>query len=164
MQSLYSTAVASSSRHTIDDYLDTSKTCSFPTSDLRSAHWRPTTPSAPPPPDITSSDTRSSPCLLSTKYPTALPRRTQIQLGVWWDGCDTVFSSDWPDVQNFLRRARKQMSLPLPLSETVFALAALEVFYDIEDPVHWMFWSDGRKERTAEVVNRISRACIVLSF
>lgn len=73
-----------------------------------------------------------------------------------------MLSAACPDVQAFLACAREEMNLPVASSERVFALAALDVFYRIDDPVHWMFWSERRKDETAEVVNRISRTCIVL--
>lgn len=78
---------------------------------------------------------------------------------MWSDGRNKVLSAACPDVQAFLSSAREEMSLPVALSEAVYALAALDVFYKIDDPVHWMFWSERRKDETAEVVNRISRTC-----
>jgi hypothetical protein len=74
-----------------------------------------------------------------------------------------VLSAACPDVQTFLTSAREEMNLPIAPSEIVFALAALEVFYRVDDPVHWMFWNEKRKDETAEVVNRISRTCNFLS-
>lgn len=143
----------------IDDYWDTSTTiCSFPTSDLRSGD-RPCTITPPiisPPPNLTPSDANTAGNLHVSKYLNIVPRCTQIAPGVWSDGCNQVLSAACPDVQAFLACAREEMNLPVASSERVFALAALDVFYRIDDPVHWMFWSERRKDETAEVVNRIS--------
>lgn len=144
----------------IDHYWAASvDTCSFPTSDLRSADRRRTTtpPIIPPPRTATLYNANVSENLSPSKYSNLVPRRIQITPGVWSDGCNLVLSAACPDVQAFLTCARGEMNLPIAPSEAVFALAALEVFYRTDDPVHWMFWSERRKDETAEVVNRISR-------
>ena len=151
----------------IDDYLVASvTTCSFPTSDLRSADRRRTSmpPIIPPRRNLTLPTANASEPLPGSKYSNVVPRRKLIAPGVWSDGCNVVLSAACPDVQTFLTCAREEMSLPVAPSEAVFALAALEVFYRIDDPVHWMFWSERRKDETAEVVNRISRTCNLLSI
>lgn len=94
--------------------------------------------------------------LASTKYPTSVPRRTQISPGVWSDGNDRVFSAAYPPVQLFLARARSALKQPVAPSEIIFTLAALEVFYKPGDSAHWLFWSDEKKNQTAEVVTRIA--------
>lgn len=81
----------------------------------------------------------------------------EIEAGVWSDGTERVLSAGYPAVQEFLATARRTLRLPLPPSEAVFVIAALEVFYAWNDPVHWMFWSDEKKNSTAAVVNRIVR-------
>ncbi|PFH50899.1 hypothetical protein AMATHDRAFT_47511 [Amanita thiersii Skay4041] len=91
-----------------------------------------------------------------TRYSTQVPLMVQISPGVWSDGKHTVLSANHPDVKGFLTAARNTLKLPIPPSEAVFVLAALEVFYKPGDPVHWLFWSDEKKHITAEVVSRIS--------
>jgi len=164
MYSVHNDTLASSSRHVIDDYWSVSLgTCSFPTSDLRSVdRWCTTTPPIsliPPPRNFTLSDGFAPLNRSVSRYSNIVPRRTQIRLGVWSDGCNQVISAACPDVQAFLTCAREDMTLPVAPSERVFALAALEVFYRVDDPVHWMFWNEKKKDETAEVVNRISRTC-----
>jgi hypothetical protein len=156
MYSVYNDSLASSSRHMIDDFWESStRTHSFPTSDLRSAHRScTTTPLISR--NFTLSD-RDAEDPHPLKYSNVVPRRTQIAPGVWSDGRNLVLSAACPDVQAFLTCAREELNLPVAPSERVFALAALEVFYRTDDPVHWMFWSERRKDETAEIVNRISR-------
>jgi len=127
----------------------------FPTSDLRFAGppGRPLPATLLPPARLPSHSTAS-------KYSNLLPQRTQIEPGVWSDGSDRVLSAACPSVQAFLNSARRTMSLPPTPSESVFALAALDVFYLIDDPVHWIFWNNEKKHRTAEVVSRISRTSL----
>ncbi|KNZ72861.1 hypothetical protein J132_01853 [Termitomyces sp. J132] len=103
---------------------------------------------------MTSSNTISSTDVHYNKY--SIPIWREIELGVWSDGTDRALSAAYPAVQDFLATARKTLSLPLPPSEVVFVIAALEVFYAWNDPVHWMFWSDEKKNTTAAVVNRIA--------
>lgn len=81
----------------------------------------------------------------------------QISPGIWSDGKREVMSASHPDVKAFIAEARKTLKLPVPPSEVVFVLSALDVFYKPGDPVHWLFWSDDKKYVTAEVVTRISR-------
>lgn len=94
--------------------------------------------------------------LASTNYPTSVPTRIQISPGVWSDGKDRVFSSTYPPVQHVLHEARATLKQPTSSNEVVFALAALDVFYKPADPAHWVFWSDEKKQQTAEVVSRIA--------
>jgi hypothetical protein len=159
MYSVYNYSLPSSSRHIIDDCWENSpRTYSFPTSDLRSAdRWSPSIIQHSR--NLTLSDRNASECPTASKYSNVVPRRTQIAPGVWSDGRNLVLSAACPDVQAFLTCAREEMNLPVAPSERVFALAALEVFYRTDDPVHWMFWSERSKDETAEVVNRISRTC-----
>ncbi|KAF8345948.1 hypothetical protein F5887DRAFT_1074020 [Amanita rubescens] len=97
------------------------------------------------------------PCYIApTQYSTQIPLMVQISPGVWSDGRRKVMSANHPDVRAFIAEARRSLKLPLPPSEVVFVLAALEVFYKPGDPVHWLFWSDHKKCITAEVVTRIS--------
>ena len=81
----------------------------------------------------------------------------EISPGILSDGKHRVLSASHPDVKAFIAEARRTLKLPLPPSEVIFVLAALEVFYKPGDPVHWLFWSDDKKNITAEVVTRISR-------
>ena len=92
-----------------------------------------------------------------TRYSTQVPLRVEISPGILSDGTHQVMSAGHPDVKAFIAEARRTLKLPLPPSEVVFVLAALEVFYKPGDPVHWLFWSDDKKCITAEVVTRISR-------
>ena len=124
----------------------------FPTSDLRFAE-PPLCPLPPPQLPLARPPSHST----ASKYSNLLPRRTQIEPGVWSDGSDRVLSAACPSVQAFLNCARRTMSLPPAPSESVFALAALDVFYHIDDPAHWIFWNNEKKLYTAEVVSRISR-------
>ncbi|KAF8070567.1 hypothetical protein FPV67DRAFT_1028145 [Lyophyllum atratum] len=130
---------------------------SFPTSDLRSTPPRPMVPPTTrvPPPYFTAP---SSPSVDQTtsEYSTPVPVWEEIDPGVWFNGTDRVLSSAYPAVQDFLAVARQLMSLPVPPSELIFVIAALDVFYNKNDPVHWMFWSDEKKYQTATVVNRIA--------
>lgn len=95
--------------------------------------------------------------LSTSKYSVTITPRVQIETGVWSSGADRVLSASCSDVQAFLTCARDEMVLPAAPSEVVFCLAALSVFYRVEDPIHWMFWSDEKKYQTAEVVDRIAR-------
>ncbi|KAG6813560.1 hypothetical protein H0H92_009952 [Tricholoma furcatifolium] len=130
----------------------------FPTSNIRSSPLaRPRKTASPltrSPQSTTSTTTAHSDHLYTSKY--EIPTRREIEPGVWSDGKDLVFSAAHPAVQEFLASARRTLSLPVPPSELIFALAALEVFYSWRDPVHWMFWSDEKKAATAAVVNRIA--------
>ncbi|RDB25203.1 hypothetical protein Hypma_007781 [Hypsizygus marmoreus] len=133
----------------------------FPTSDIRSANPPRFASAATPlaarlPHNTAQADDSVCIDVSFTKYSTAVPLRTQIAPGIWWDGSSSVLSAACPTVQAFLTCARRNMKLPAAPSEPVFALAALEVFYRTDDPVHWMFWSDEKKHHTAEVVSRIS--------
>ena len=92
-----------------------------------------------------------------TQYSTQIPLMVQISPGIWSDGNRKVMSANHPDVKAFIADARRNLKLPVPPSEIVFVLAALEVFYKPGDPIHWLFWSDDKKYVTAEVVTRISR-------
>lgn len=91
-----------------------------------------------------------------TYYSTQAPVMVQVSPGIWFDGNRHVMSASHPDVKAFVAEARRTLKLPLPPSEVVFVLAALEVFYNPGDPVHWLFWSDEKKHVTADVVTRIS--------
>lgn len=92
-----------------------------------------------------------------TQYSTQVPLMVEISPGLLSDGKLHVLSASHPDVKAFIAEARRTLKLPLPPSEAIFVLAALEVFYKPGDPVHWLFWSDDKKNITAEVVTRISR-------
>ena len=131
----------------------------FPTSDLRFAD-PPVCPLPPTPQPLARPPSHST----ASKYSNLVPRRTQIEPGVWSDGSDRVLSAACPSVQAFLNSARHTMSLPQAPSESVFALAALDVFYHIDDPAHWIFWNNEKKLYTAEVVSRISRMSPPASF
>ncbi|KAG6842163.1 hypothetical protein C0991_001656 [Blastosporella zonata] len=151
--------IASSSHSTIHDSWTLRNIHSYPTSDLRSSPLRrhriavPTL-SQPPQSSMASSCTTDQP---ANKY--SITFRREVEPGVWSDGTDRVLSAAYPAVQDFLATARRTLSLPLPPSELVFVIAALEVFYCWNDPVHWMFWSDEKKVATAAIVNRIARTC-----
>ncbi|KAG6819872.1 hypothetical protein H0H93_007806 [Arthromyces matolae] len=131
----------------------------YPISDLRSSplrkHRRAAHPTPQPPQRLLPSS--ATPCPDQSLFKYSIPVRREIERGVWSDGTDRVFSATYPAVQDFLTIARKTLQLPVPPSEIVFAIAALEVFYAWNDPVHWMFWSDEKKHATAAVVNRIAR-------
>ncbi|KAG6845911.1 hypothetical protein H0H87_000717 [Tephrocybe sp. NHM501043] len=150
--------IASSSTSTIRDSWPARNCFSYPTSDLRlSPLRRPRIPAPTPsrsPQSIASSRTSLSHDHPTTKY--SIPLRREIEPGVWSDGTDRVLSAAYPAVQDLLATARRTLCLPLPPSELVFVLAALEVFYHWNDPVHWLFWSDEKKAATAAVVNRIA--------
>lgn len=162
---MFNSSVASSSRHSIDVFWQMPPDkYPFPMSDLRSADLRcfrtTVLPTTPPARRSTASAESVYLDPSPSKYSSAVTLRTQIRPGVWSDGNDRVLSAACPTVQAFLACARHDMNLPVAPSELVFALAALEVFYSIDDPVHWMFWSDEKKNQTAEVVSRISRESI----
>ncbi|KAG6903007.1 hypothetical protein C0995_007440 [Termitomyces sp. Mi166 len=151
--------IASSSYVTIVDSCETQFISSYPISDLRSSPLQrprialPPTVASQPPPSLLS-NTNSFDDKLYSKY--SIPIWREIEPGVWSDGIDRVLSAAYPAVQDFLATARRTLSLPLPPSEVIFVIAALEVFYAWNDPVHWMFWSDEKKNSTAAVVNRIA--------
>lgn len=126
----------------------------FPTSHLRS--MSPAGARSTPPPLVLQLPSFSRTQKSQSKYANLLPRRTQIEPGVWSDGRDRVLSATCPSVQAFLNSARASMRLPPASSDSVFALAALDVFYRVDDPAHWLFWNDERKYQTAEIVSRIS--------
>lgn len=143
------TSAAHPSRHAFwDPHLQ------YPTSDLRTLD-RPSTRSASPPPRHRTQPTGVT--AASPNYSSFLPKRKQIEPGVWSDGSNRILSAACPTVQNFLKSVRRNMCLPPAPSEAVFALAALDVFYQIDDPAHWIFWNDERKHQTAAAVSRISR-------
>lgn len=84
------------------------------------------------------------------------PARWEKSPGVLTDGKRTVYSSALPEVQRVLQVARQTLAPPSLSSEVIFTLAALSVFYHPSDPAHWTFWSDDKKNHTADVVNRIA--------
>ncbi|KAG6918707.1 hypothetical protein DXG01_012192 [Tephrocybe rancida] len=131
---------------------------SYPTSDLRSSALRKpciaVNPFTSQPAQSSTNTTLSHDQPTTTEY--SIPLRREIEPGVWSDGTDRVLSATYPAVQDFLATARRTLTLPLPPSELVFVIAALEVFYHWNDPVHWMFWNDEKKTATAAVVNRIA--------
>ena len=154
---MYSDCVASSSRHPLHcPSGPPNDSFSFPTSSIRnearfiqqattlpsSLNNTPSTPPTPAPP--------------RTTFSTAVPQRAQISPGLWFDGQRTVLSAALPEVQRVLATARNTLKLSPTSSDVVFALAALHVFYSPGDPAHWLFWSDEQKNKTAEVVTRIS--------
>ncbi|GLB37543.1 hypothetical protein LshimejAT787_0405940 [Lyophyllum shimeji] len=155
---MYHNAVASSSRSTTHEpWSPPSGDSSFPTSDLRSTPLQPTTP--PPtrvPPHFLAPSPAPCSDLTPSNCSTPVPVWKEIEPGVWSDGTDRVLSAAYPPVRQFIATARRSMSLPVPPSDVVFVIAALEVFYRRNDPVHWMFWSDEKKYETAKVVNRIA--------
>lgn len=95
----------------------------------------------------------------------SVPQRVEIAQGVWSDGTQrTVLSTNYPPVQEYLLLARtaiadQRPALPaLPasrVSERVFALAALSVFFSPKQPVHWLFWNAAQQKKTAEIVSRV---------
>jgi hypothetical protein len=84
------------------------------------------------------------------------PARWEKAPGVLTDGKRTVYSSALPEVQRVLQVARQTLAPPSLSSEVIFTLAALSVFYHPTDPAHWTFWSDDKKNHTADIVNRIA--------
>ncbi|KAH6913993.1 hypothetical protein BKA70DRAFT_1095219 [Coprinopsis sp. MPI-PUGE-AT-0042] len=97
------------------------------------------------------------------QYPTASdcskfmpPARWEKAPGVLTDGKRTVYSTALPEVQRVLQVARQTLAPPSLSSEVIFTLAALSVFYHPSDPAHWTFWSDDKKNHTADIVNRIA--------
>lgn len=154
---MYSDCVASSSRHPLHSPPGPpNHSFSFPTSSIRnetrfiqqattlpsSSYNTPSTPTTPAPP--------------RTTFSTAVPQRVQVSPGLWFDGQRTVLCAALPEVQRVLATARNTLKLSPTSSDVVFALAALHVFYSPGDPAHWLFWSDEQKNKTAEVVTRIS--------
>ncbi|KAF5380394.1 hypothetical protein D9615_004525 [Tricholomella constricta] len=153
---MYHSTIASSSHHALHNpWGPPHSNLSFPTSDLRSSP-PPSQPNLAGHSRIPPHSAPSSCHPISSKYSTSVPAWKEIQTGVWSDGTDRVLSAAYPPVQEFLATARRRMSLPVSPSELIFAIAALEVFYSRNDPVHWMFWSDDKKHDTAGVVNRIA--------
>ncbi|RXW21646.1 hypothetical protein EST38_g4211 [Candolleomyces aberdarensis] len=160
---MYADGVASSSRLPLQENWDPpSSLWTFPVSDCR---YEPSLPDA-----LTSStsealhqSTAKSSAHASTSttppsHPINLPIRSQLSPGVWTDGGRKIYSSALPEVQQLLETARSTLTLPDISSDLIFTLAALDVFYKPGDPVHWLFWSDEKKESTANVVTRISFA------
>lgn len=156
--------MASTSRLPIEEPWEAFKEISpFPISNVRSLEHRLARSSAPQsipfkPQGLTPSRGNSAASSTTSKYSYTISLRVERETGVWSNGTDTILSASCSDVQAFLTSARHEMALPPAPSEVVFSLAALSVFYSVEDPVHWMFWSDDKKSSTAEVVNRIARA------
>ena len=85
------------------------------------------------------------------------PSPVKIRQGLWRDGDDFLRSSDWPPVQQYLSETSKNRRLALAPSETVFALAALEVLHQPHNPVHWLFWGTTCLLSTSKTVNKIAR-------
>ncbi|KAF8893988.1 hypothetical protein BD779DRAFT_1504637 [Infundibulicybe gibba] len=154
------TCVASTSRQNMEfSWQPPTEYSPFPTSDVRlECRSQPTTLASTNPHRRLGSVAGDHPAEHRniTCYPTSLPRRVEIQRGVWFDGTDTVLSATFPDVEDFLANARNALSLPTASSEIIFTLAALEVFYNPGDPAHWLFWSDEKKYETAKMVTRIA--------
>lgn len=162
---MYNNCVASSSRLKSDALWDlSSDSTAFPTSDLRSR--APTSADTIPTQfNCRSIEDTCSTYLAPTLYSTSVPMRFEVQQGVWSDGKNNnVLAANHPDVEALLTHARSTFTLPSAPSDSIFALAALSVFYNPGDPAHWIFWSDERKNQTAEVVTRISRtfACLLI--
>ncbi|KAF8161215.1 hypothetical protein B0H34DRAFT_673211 [Crassisporium funariophilum] len=87
---------------------------------------------------------------------TAPPPPVKIIDGVWRDGDNYLRSSDLPEVQDYLKEARKNNKLGRAPSEVVFALAALDVIYNLDDNVHWLFWKKPVYKCTADIVTKIA--------
>ncbi|TFK26475.1 hypothetical protein FA15DRAFT_654311 [Coprinopsis marcescibilis] len=141
-----------------DIWDDSTRRLTFPLSDGRSEqifsdpHSRPAEHSVHPP----KASRHQHRSLSALPALTEIPVRFQVSPGVWTDGESQVYSSDLPEVQDLLSVARKTLVLPAASSDLVFTLAALEVFYKPGDPAHWLFWSDEKKNETADVVTQIS--------
>ncbi|KAF5317046.1 hypothetical protein D9611_003943 [Ephemerocybe angulata] len=159
---MYTDCVASSSRLPIQDIWDPPLSgWSFPLSDCRYESFALDTQTRRPSAASQQSTAKSPaqpvpPAATATRYPTFIPPRKQLSPGVYNDGKNTTYSSALPEVQRFLATARSTLTLPTVSSDLILTLAALEVFYKPADPVHWLFWSDEKKNVTADVVTRIT--------
>ncbi|KAL0956465.1 hypothetical protein HGRIS_002611 [Hohenbuehelia grisea] len=117
-----------------------------------------TAPTSHPPPPHRALQTRHHEPLYFTQtpYPTQPPRLREIHKGVCHYGQHVVYTPDHPRVQAIIKEANATWCLPQNVPEHFMALAALQVFYFPNSPVHWLFWSDERKKDTARLVNGIA--------
>ena len=100
---------------------------------------------------VSSSQPPSPPLWIATSSP------VKIKKGLWRDGSDFLHSSDWPPVQQYLSETSRNRRLAPAPTETVFALAALEVLHQPHNPVHWLFWGAAYLSSTSKTVNKIAR-------
>lgn len=125
----------------------------YPTSDARSE----------PLPTFTSTRQIVSSSLQPPSPPPSPPLWTapsspvKIKQGLWRVGEDFLYSSDWPPVHQYLSETSRNRRLAPAPTETVFALAALEVLHQPHNPVHWLFWGAAYLSSTSKTVNKIAR-------
>lgn len=120
----------------------------YPTSDARSEPFPAFTSTRQ---IVSSSQPPSPPLWIATSSPVKIKR------GLWRDGSDFLRSSDWPPVQQYLSETGRNRRLSPAPTETVFALAALEVLHQPYNPVHWLFWGAAYLSSTSKTVNKIAR-------
>lgn len=97
-------------------------------------------------------DAAQKPLVAHTTYSTHVPRLHHVAPGVLSDGSLTI---NYPAVRRFLESAETDSCVEPPSSPPLFALAALAVFYHPKKPVHWLFWSKDKREKTAAIVHKV---------
>ena len=129
----------------------------FPTSSSRTDSHTPSTPEPRYDPlaivrQAELAEQKAALLAASTNYCTDVPRSSTVAPGVLSDGSLTIAH---PEIRHFMTSAQSNPRTPPPTSPTMYALAALAVFYHPKRSAHWIFWSKERRGDTANIVQKV---------